>query len=142
MVPTTIVVDVLSNDPFGQKLLDLTICMLFIPFCLNQKCRICLQASEDLKKEVFVSMKNDYISKVPRRDPLICCVGNLAMKRNIGNKVMRHYNVSSDMRLVARALIERRDRQQTISVLRRLSCAWCLRLPPPLRRLCRAHCHR
>ena len=26
--------------------------------------RICLEASEDLKKEVFVSMKNNYISKM------------------------------------------------------------------------------
>jgi hypothetical protein len=34
------------------------------------------------------------------------------MKRNIGNKVMRPYNVSSDMRLVARALIELRELQE------------------------------
>jgi hypothetical protein len=74
--------------------------------------RICLQASDDLKKEVFVSMKNDVISKVAKGDPLIVALGNLSMKRNIGNKVMRRYNVSSDMRLVARALIELRELQE------------------------------
>ena len=73
--------------------------------------RICLQASDDLKKEVFVSMKNDVISKVAKGDPLIVALGNLSMKRNIGNKVMRRYNVSSDMRLVARALIVLRELQ-------------------------------
>ena len=57
-------------------------------------------------------MKNDHISKVARSDPLIVALGNLAMKRNIGNKVMRPYNVSSDMRLVARALIELRELQE------------------------------
>ena len=74
--------------------------------------RICLQASEDLKKEVFVSMKNDVISKVAKGDPLIVALGNLSMKRNIGNKVMRRYNVSSDMRLAARCLIELRELQE------------------------------
>ena len=73
---------------------------------------ITLEASEDLKKEVFVTMKNDHISKVARSDPLIVALGNLAMKRNIGNKDMRPYNVSSDMRLVARALIELRELQE------------------------------
>ena len=57
-------------------------------------------------------MKNDHISKVARSDPLIVALGNLAMKRHIGNKVMRPYNVSSDMRLVARALIELRELQE------------------------------
>ena len=74
--------------------------------------RICLQASDDLKKEVFMSMKNDVISKVAKGDPLIVALGNLSMKRNIGNKVMRRYNVSSDMRLVARCLIELRELQE------------------------------
>ena len=74
--------------------------------------RICVQASDDLQKEVFVSMKNDVISKVEKGDPLIVALGNLSMKRNIGNKVMRRYNVSSDMRLVSRALIELRDIQE------------------------------
>ena len=59
-----------------------------------------------------MSMKNDHISKVARSDPLIVALGNLAMKRNIGNKVMRPYNVSSDIRLVARALIELRELQE------------------------------
>ena len=74
--------------------------------------RICLQASDDLKKEVFMSMKNDVISKVAKGDPLIVALGNLSMKRNIGNKVMRRYNVSGDMRLVARCLIELRELQE------------------------------
>ena len=74
--------------------------------------RICLEASEDLKKEVFVTMKNDHISKVARSDSLIVALGNLAMMRNRVNKVMRTYNVSSDMRLVAHALIELRELQE------------------------------
>ena len=57
-------------------------------------------------------MKNDVISKVARSDPLIVALGNLSMKRNIGNKVMRRYNVSSDMRLAARCLIELRELQE------------------------------
>ena len=70
------------------------------------------EASEDLRKEVFTSMKNDSISRVAKSDPLICCLGNLSMKRNIGNKTMRRYNVSSDMRLAARCLVELRYIQE------------------------------
>ena len=90
--------------------------------------RICLQASDDLKKEVFVNMKNDVISKVARSDPLIVALGNLSMKRNIGNKVMRRYNVSSDMRLSARCLIELRELQEGEDAKKNL--AWYEALHP------------
>ena len=70
--------------------------------------RVSVHADEKLKEEVFKNMRNDWITKVARADPLICCLGNLSMKRNIGNKVMRKYTVSSVMRLAARCLIELR----------------------------------
>ena len=75
--------------------------------------RISTEASAELKNEVFPYMKSDWIGKVARSDPLICLLGNLAMKRNIGNKPMRRLNVASVMRLSARALIELRDLHET-----------------------------
>ena len=74
--------------------------------------RISTEASEELKNEVFTNMKNDEISRVAKSDPLICCLGNASMKRNIGNKFMRRYNVSRDMRLAARCLMELRELQE------------------------------
>ena len=74
--------------------------------------RVSTEASAELKNEVFPFMKSDWIGKVARSDPLICSLGNLAMKRNIGNKPMRRYNVSSVMRLSARALLELRELQE------------------------------
>ena len=68
---------------------------------------------EELKNEVFTNMKNDEISKLAKSDSLICGLGNASIKRNIGNKTMRRYNVSSDMRLAARCLWELRDLQET-----------------------------
>ena len=73
--------------------------------------RVSCHADDKLKNEVFKNMRNDWITKVARADPLICCLGNLSMKRNIGNKVMRRYTVSSVMRLAARCLMELRDLQ-------------------------------
>ena len=75
--------------------------------------RISLDASEELRKEVYTNMRNDEISKVARADPLIACLGNLSMKRNIANKAMRRYNVSGVMRLAARLLIELRSLQDS-----------------------------
>ena len=49
--------------------------------------------------------------KIARADPLICCLGNLSMKRNIGAKATRRYTVSSVMRLSARCLMELRALQ-------------------------------
>ena len=74
--------------------------------------RISTEASVELKNEVFTNMKNDEISRVAISDPLICCLGNASMKRNIGNKFMRRYNVSSDMRLAARCLMALRELQE------------------------------
>ena len=73
--------------------------------------RIGLEASDELKAEVFTTMRNDYVGMVAKKDPLICCLGNISMKRNIGNKATRPHNVSSAMRLSARCLIELRDLQ-------------------------------
>ena len=75
--------------------------------------RISIDACEELKNEVFTNMKNDEISKLAKSDSLICGLGNASMERNIGNKTMRRYNVSSDMRLAARCLGELRDLQET-----------------------------
>ena len=47
--------------------------------------RVSTEASEELRKEVYCNMRNDEISKVARADPLIACLGNLSMKRNIAN---------------------------------------------------------
>ena len=73
--------------------------------------RVSCQADDKLKNEVFKIMKNDLITRIARADPLICCLGNLSMKRNIGAKATRRYTVSSVMRLAARCLMELRDLQ-------------------------------
>ena len=83
--------------------------------------RVSTDASKELKKEVFPNMKNDIITRVARGDPLICCLGNLSMKRNIGNKAMRRHHVSSTMRLSARCLIELRDIQETEEMKKNLT---------------------
>ena len=44
--------------------------------------------------------------------PLICGLGNISMKRKIGNKALRRYSVSSAMRLASRCLMELRDLQE------------------------------
>ena len=83
-----------------------------------RKCR----PSDELKAEVFTTMRNDYIGTVAKKDPLICCLGNIAMKRNIGNKATRSHNVSSAMRLAARWLIELRNLQETEELKKNLTC--------------------
>jgi len=54
-------------------------------------------------------MTNDIISKTAQQDPLIICLGNTWMCRNIGNKLKRKYYTSSRMREAARLLLNARD---------------------------------
>ena len=82
--------------------------------------RIGLEASDELKAEVFTTMRNDCRNSC-KKDPLICCLGNIAMKRNIGNKATRPHNVSSAMRLSARCLIELRNLQGTEELKKNLT---------------------
>ena len=84
--------------------------------------RISLEASDELQTEVFTTMRSDYIGTVAKKDPLICCLGNIAMKRNISNKATRANNVSSAMRLAARWLIELRTFQDTEEKQKKLNC--------------------
>ena len=50
-------------------------------------------------------MRNDQVAKVARNDPLIIGLGNMWMKRNVGNRAMRRYYTSSIMWLVAKLLM-------------------------------------
>ena len=56
-------------------------------------------------------MRNDQVAKVARNDPLIIGLGNMWMKRNVGNRAMRRYYTSSIMRLVAKLLMNIRSLQ-------------------------------
>lgn len=67
------------------------------------------KASKALINEVFPIMTNDIISKTAQQDPLIICLGNTWMCRNIGNKLKRKYYTSSRMREAARLLLNARD---------------------------------
>ena len=83
--------------------------------------RIPVEASEELKNEVFKIMKSDHISSVAKSDDLIVQLGNSWMRRNVGNKAMRKYYTSSIMRLAARLLIELRKLQVDEDLKRSLS---------------------
>lgn len=65
--------------------------------------------SKALINEVFPIMTNDIISKTAQQDPLIICLGNTWMCRNIGNKLKRKYYTSSRMREAARLLLNASD---------------------------------
>ena len=54
---------------------------------------------------LFSTMRNDQVAKVARIDPLIIGLGNMWMKRNVGNRAMRRYYTSSIMWLVAKLLM-------------------------------------
>ena len=78
--------------------------------------KISPEASNELRKEVLSNMHSDDIGKIAKQDRLIAMIGNSAYKRCIGNPVMRKYNVSSVMRLVARLLKELRLLAQDMSL--------------------------
>ena len=52
-----------------------------------------------LASEVFPIMRADNVGRVAQSDPVIICLGNEWLVKNIGNKVMRKYYTSSAMRL-------------------------------------------
>ena len=63
-------------------------------------------ASQLLIKEVFPIMTNDKVSLLAQEDPLIITLGNLCMRKNVGNKLMRKYYTSCVMRLASRLLLQ------------------------------------
>ena len=55
------------------------------------------EASRAVRDEVFAIMQHDHIGQVVREDPLIVCLGNEWMSRNVGNWLMRRYYTSCVM---------------------------------------------
>ncbi|XP_038063286.1 uncharacterized protein LOC119733978 [Patiria miniata] len=78
--------------------------------------RITEEASMPLVKEVFSIMLFDEVGKTARADALIVCLGNQALARNVGNKLMRGNYTSSVMRLASNLLLHlRKDPVQKIA---------------------------
>ena len=66
--------------------------------------RIDLEADPLLRQEVFTRMRHDEVGAIARNDRMIVRLGNMWIKRNIGNELKRGKYTSQVMRLVATLL--------------------------------------